>query len=58
MCPVDGYNLITEYFNKTLQDILIQELVGNYFFKEPDLWKFVWSLNKILQFNNVRNIKR
>lgn len=41
-----------------MHDILVEESIGEYFFKEPDLWKFIWSITKVLQFNLVRDIQR
>lgn len=58
MCPVTAYYLITEYFDFTLFDILRTGKVSQYFFKEEELWAFLYNLLEILDFNRVRKIKR
>jgi hypothetical protein len=58
MCPVIGYNLITSYFEVTLFDIFVRHKVAKYFTKEKDLWRFVYVILEVLEFNRVRKIRR
>lgn len=58
LCPVTAYYLITDYFEVTLFDIFRTKNIGKFFFKEADLWNFLFYILEVLDFNRVRNINR